>query len=116
MASPLRSLRTRIRTSTDASDAAATALTRRAEPANPIPRPADELDRLRAVWRPPSRLRFPTAVNNTYIGLFYVGTAFLFFLLGGVLALLMRTQLAVAENDFLSQARYNQFCTVQGRS
>ena len=38
---------------------------------------------------------FVTAVNNTMVGLLYLGAAFLFFLLAGVLALLMRTQLAV---------------------
>jgi cytochrome c oxidase subunit I+III len=81
---------------------------------NPTPRPPEEIETLRAVWRPPGGLHFLTVVNNTYIGLFYVGTALLFFLLAGVLALLMRTQLAVAENDLISQARYNQFFTMHG--
>jgi cytochrome c oxidase subunit I+III len=79
-----------------------------------VPRPAGELERLEEVWRPPTGLRFLTVVNNTYIGLFYIGTAFLFFLMAGVLALLMRTQLAFPENDFLGQDRYNQFFTMHG--
>jgi cytochrome c oxidase subunit I+III len=79
-----------------------------------VPRPAGELEHLEAVWRPPTGLRFLTAVNNTYIGLFYIGTAFLFFLLAGVLALLMRTQLALPENDFLGPDRYNQIFTMHG--
>ena len=78
------------------------------------PRPADELARLVQVWRPPSGWRILTVVNNTHVGLLYIGTAFLFLVLGGVLALAMRTQLAVPENDFLSQDRYNQFFTMHG--
>jgi cytochrome c oxidase subunit I+III len=81
---------------------------------NPTPRPPAELAELEAVWRPPSGLRFLTVVNNTYIGFFYVGTAFLFFLLAGVLALVMRLQLAVAENDVVSQHVYNQLFTMHG--
>ena len=40
--------------------------------------------------------------------------AFCFFLFGGVLALLMRVQLAVANNQFLSADRYNQIFTMHG--
>ena len=50
---------------------------------NPLPRPHDELDTLERVWQPPSSWSFITVVNNEYIGVFYVGTAFLFFLLIG---------------------------------
>ncbi|MHB1122501.1 MAG: cytochrome c oxidase subunit I [Ramlibacter sp.] len=81
---------------------------------NPLPRPHGELEELKRVWRPPSGFAFITAVNNTYVGLFYVGTAFLFFLLAGVLALLMRTQLAVPESDLLTPDRYNQIFTMHG--
>jgi len=81
---------------------------------NPLPRPRGELDRLRKIWDPPSGLRFLTVINNEYVGLFYVGTAFLFFLLAGVLALIMRTQLAVPENDLLTPNTYNQLFTMHG--
>ncbi|RIL08057.1 MAG: cytochrome ubiquinol oxidase subunit I [Proteobacteria bacterium] len=81
---------------------------------HPLPRPEGEVEQLREVWRPPGGVRFLTVVNNTYIGIFYIGTALLFFLLAGVLALAMRTQLAIAENDFLSQDAYNQFFTMHG--
>ena len=81
---------------------------------NPLPRPEDEFDTLKKVWQPPSGWNFITVVNNEYIGLFYVGTAFLFFLLAGVLALMMRSQLAVPENDLLSQDLYNQLFTMHG--
>jgi cytochrome c oxidase subunit I+III len=81
---------------------------------NSLPRPEDELDTLERVWQPPSGWSFITVVNNTYIGLFYVGAAFLFFLLAGVLALMMRSQLAVPGNDLLSQDLYNQLFTMHG--
>src|SRR5690606_4770516 len=44
----------------------------------------------------------------------YIGTALLFFVLAGVLALIMRTQLAVPENDLVDQATYNQLFTMHG--
>jgi cytochrome c oxidase subunit I+III len=84
------------------------------EPPNRLPRPADELARLKAVWQTPKGWRIFSAVNNTIVGYFYIGTAFLFFLLAGILALLMRLQLAVPSNTFLSQETYNQVFTMHG--
>ncbi|MGH6768175.1 MAG: cytochrome c oxidase subunit I, partial [Xanthobacteraceae bacterium] len=66
------------------------------------------------VWAVPKKWRVLSAVNNTVIGHFYIGTALLFFLLAGVLALLMRAQLAVPSNTFLSQETYNQIFTMHG--
>src|SRR5919112_1208425 len=81
---------------------------------NPRPPPPGELDELPRIWHPPRGLKFITVINNTYIGVFYVGAAFLFFLLAGVLALLMRTQLAVPENEFIGPNLYNQLFTMHG--
>jgi cytochrome c oxidase subunit I+III len=81
---------------------------------NTLPRPERELEGLEAVWRTPRGWRFFTSVNNTSIGLLYIGTALLFFLLAGVLALLMRTQLAVPENTLLGPEAYNQVFTMHG--
>ena len=81
---------------------------------NPLPRPDGEFEALKNAWRPPRGLRFITAVNNTYVGLWYVGTAFLFFILAGILALIMRVQLASPENDFVSHDLYNQLFTMHG--
>lgn len=81
---------------------------------NALPRPKGELDKLKAAWELPRGWRILTAVNNTVIGYFYIGTAFLFFLLAGILALLMRLQLAVPSNTFLSQDTYNQVFTMHG--
>jgi cytochrome c oxidase subunit I+III len=83
-------------------------------PINPTPRPPGELEELKRVWATPKGWRIVTAVNNTVIGLLYIGVAFLFFLMAGVLALLMRTQLAVGNNNFIGQELYNQMFTVHG--
>ncbi len=79
-----------------------------------LPRPEGERERLEAVWRSPRGWRVITEVNNTVIGYFYIATAFLFFLLAGILGLLIRLQLAVPGNDFLSPQTYNQIFTMHG--
>lgn len=81
--------------------------------------PSEELQkaqqaRLRKVWETPKGWRYWSAVNNTEVGVWYTATAFLFFLFGGVLALLIRIQLAVPGNQFLSAETYNQVFTVHG--
>lgn len=81
---------------------------------NPLPRPDGEHDALAQAWRRPSGWRVLTVVNNTSIGLLYIGTAFLFFLLAGVLALLMRTQLAAPDSHLIGHALYNQLFTMHG--
>src|SRR5918995_5687452 len=81
---------------------------------NTLPRPSEELAQLEAIWAMPKGWRIITEVNNTVIGLFYAATAVLFFLLAGVLALLMRLQLAVPSNTFLSVETYNQIFTMHG--
>jgi cytochrome c oxidase subunit I+III len=81
---------------------------------NPGPRPKGELDTLRRIWNPPRGLRFLTVINNNYIGVLYIGAAFLFFLLAGLLALAMRAQLAVPDNDLIGPELYNQLFTMHG--
>jgi cytochrome c oxidase subunit I+III len=81
---------------------------------NPAPRPAGELAELRRIWASPKGWRIVSDVNNTVVGYFYVGTAMLFFILAGILALLMRLQLAVPSNTFLSPQAYNQIFTMHG--
>jgi cytochrome c oxidase subunit I+III len=81
---------------------------------NATPRPPPELAELKRLWDPPRGLRFITVINNNYIGVFYVGAAFLFFILAGILALLMRAQLAVPGNDLVGPALYNQLFTMHG--
>jgi cytochrome c oxidase subunit I+III len=87
-----------------------------ARPTNisPTPRPAGEREELLRIWSTPKGWRLPSAVNNTVIGLFYLGLAFLFFILAGILALVMRTQLAQGDNNLVSQDLYNQLFTTHG--
>jgi cytochrome c oxidase subunit I+III len=72
------------------------------------------LEELQRAWQPPRGIRFLTVINNSYVGLFYVGAAFLFFLLAGVLALVIRLQLAVPDNDLVGPELYNQLFTMHG--
>jgi cytochrome c oxidase subunit I len=53
-----------------------------------------------------------TTVDHKRIGIMYGVTAFLFFLVGGVEALLVRVQLAVPNNNFVGAETYNQLFTV----
>ncbi|MXO76023.1 cytochrome ubiquinol oxidase subunit I [Altererythrobacter aerius] len=78
------------------------------------PRPDGEVEELERIWCAPRGWQYLSAVNNNYVGLFYVGTAFLFFLLAGILALGMRVQLAAPLMEFLPQDTYNQFFTMHG--
>jgi cytochrome c oxidase subunit I+III len=85
-----------------------------ATPISPTPRPEGEREELLRIWSTPKGWRVVSAVNNTVIGLIYIGAAFLFFILAGILALVMRAQLAQGGNDLVSQELYNQLFTVHG--
>ena len=78
------------------------------------PRPEGEVEELERIWDNPKGWGLLTVVNNNYVGFFYVATAFLFFLLAGILALGMRVQLAAPLQEFLPQETYNQFFTMHG--
>ena len=66
------------------------------------------------IWHAPTGIRRVTAVNNSIVGRRFIVTGFVFFLVGGVLALLMRTQLIAPENGFLDARLYNQLFTMHG--
>ncbi len=70
--------------------------------------------RLVAVWDSPKGWRYWSDVNNTTVGVWYTATAFAFMLFAGVLGLMIRVQLAVPGNDFLSATMYNQVYTLHG--
>ena len=78
------------------------------------PRPEGELEELKRIWCAPRGWQLLTAVNNNYIGIYYIGTAFVFFVLAGILSLGMRIQLAAPMQDFLPVDTYNQFFTMHG--
>jgi cytochrome c oxidase subunit 1 len=55
-----------------------------------------------------------TTVDHKRIGILYGATAFFFFLLGGLEALLIRIQLSRADSTFLDPDTYNQLFTMHG--
>jgi cytochrome c oxidase subunit 1 len=55
-----------------------------------------------------------TTVDHKRIGVLYGVTAFMFFLLGGLEALLIRAQLATPDAHVLTAAQYNQLFTMHG--
>jgi cytochrome c oxidase subunit 1 len=55
-----------------------------------------------------------TTVDHKRIGILYWVTAFFFFLVGGIEALLIRVQLSRPENTLLSADAYNQLFTMHG--
>jgi cytochrome c oxidase subunit 1 len=59
-------------------------------------------------------LSWLTTVDHKRIGILYGSTAFAFFLLGGIEALLIRLQLAVPENTVVSAHTYNALFTMHG--
>jgi cytochrome c oxidase subunit I+III len=81
---------------------------------NRLPRPEGELEALKRAWEPPTGWRRLTAVNNTQIGLYYLATALLFFVGAGVLALIMRAQLALPGSTLVDAATFNQLFTMHG--
>src|SRR5207248_145081 len=71
--------------------------------------------RLLSTWgEPPGFFGWFKKVHHTSIDTRFIVTAFIFFVLGGILAVLMRLQLARPENRFLGPDKYNQFFTVHG--
>src|SRR6266581_3556668 len=52
--------------------------------------------------------------NHKEIGILYIITSLFFFVAAGLLALTMRTQLSVPDNNLLNPELYNQFVTVHG--
>jgi cytochrome c oxidase subunit I+III len=72
-------------------------------------------ERLSRVWlSPPGFFGWFTHVNHRSIGKRYIGTALVFFLLAGLQALVIRTQLASPENDFVTPELYRQLFTMHG--
>jgi cytochrome c oxidase subunit 1 len=55
-----------------------------------------------------------TTVDHKRIGILYGATAFFFFLLGGLEALIIRIQLARPDNNFIDPDTYNQLFTMHG--
>ncbi|MDB5441510.1 MAG: cytochrome oxidase, partial [Caulobacteraceae bacterium] len=88
-------------------------------PVDPAPALADgDRDlhqRLSRTWSsPPGLWGVLTTVDPKRIGLRYILTAFGFFAIGGLLALVMRLQLASPDNSLVGPDRYNQLFSMHG--
>ena len=57
-----------------------------------------------------------TTVDHKKLGILYLWFTLFFFAVGGIFALLVRTQLAVGENTFLANDAYNQIFTMHASS
>jgi cytochrome c oxidase subunit I+III len=72
-------------------------------------------EQMEATWATGSRLwdRL-TTVDHKIVGRRYLVTGFVFFVLAGILALLMRAQLAAPDSGLISADRYNQIFSMHG--
>jgi cytochrome c oxidase subunit 1 len=72
-------------------------------------------EKLQRLWhRAPGFVGWFTTTNHKDIAIRYIITAFVFFAIAGLLAFMMRLQLAFPENHILGPDLYNQFFTVHG--
>jgi cytochrome c oxidase subunit I+III len=69
---------------------------------------------LDAIWANPGGIGRLTIVNHSVIGKRFMFTGFFFFLVGGLLAMLIRAQLATSGSAFLSSETYSQVFTMHG--
>ena len=78
--------------------------------------PIEEVrERLRKTWGSTGGLwGWLTTVDHKIIGRRYIVTAFIFLFLGGLLSVVMRTQLARPESGLISPDLYNQLFTMHG--
>jgi cytochrome c oxidase subunit I len=68
----------------------------------------------RADWRRGRITSWVTTVDHKRIGILYLGTSLAFFAIGGLLALLMRAQLATPNESFVTKNSYNELFTIHG--
>jgi cytochrome c oxidase subunit I len=78
------------------------------------PRPEIIADHVEPPSKSTSWTSWFTTTDHKKIGLMYLGTVMVFFILGGIEALLIRTQLAVPNNTLLTPERYNEVLTMHG--
>ena len=80
-----------------------------------VPSPDPRVEKLDRIWAGPKGiLGFLTAVNHRTVGLRFMITAFIFFLLAGAEAVAMRLQLALPMLEVLTPDQYNQTFTMHG--
>jgi cytochrome c oxidase subunit 1 len=91
--------------------------TTRPKPTGPASTPPAQITRpwpVRVPIRGNLFLRVLRTTDHKMIGLMYLVGAFVFFLAGGLMALIMRAELARPGLQFLSQEQYNQLFTMHG--
>ena len=85
------------------------------EPAQPQPTTALRLHRqLSAIWATGPGWQRLASVNHSVIGMRMMVTSFAFFLIAGILGMLIRVQLATPESAFMGAETYNQVFTMHG--
>jgi cytochrome c oxidase subunit 1 len=73
------------------------------------------MPRVKSSYAPSNKfLDYLSTVDHKKIAIMYLWTTFAFFVVGGCLALLVRTQLAIPANTFLKPQVYNQVFTMHG--
>ncbi len=76
---------------------------------------AAEVERLTHIWETPAGLRgWLSTVDHKEIGRRYLVTAMVFLIVGGIEALIIRLQLARADQSLVSPETYNQIFTMHG--
>jgi cytochrome c oxidase subunit I+III len=79
------------------------------------PEVEEEREHLEEIWEDdPGIPGFFSTVDHKRIGKRYIYTCFVFFFVGGLIALVMRSQLAGPNNTVLSARAYNELFTVHG--
>ena len=69
---------------------------------------------LHRAFRTPPGIHFLTSVNHSVVGQRFIVTGLAFFVIGGILAMLIRAQLATSANAFMEHETYNQVFTMHG--
>ncbi|MGB2691190.1 MAG: cbb3-type cytochrome c oxidase subunit I, partial [Thermodesulfobacteriota bacterium] len=81
---------------------------------NKIPLVPENLKPLPALGENQGMLSWVASVDHKQIGIMYLIATMVFFIIGGLEALVIRTQLAKPEFDFISPEVYNQMFTMHG--
>jgi cytochrome c oxidase subunit 1 len=75
---------------------------------------AEAVEPYRPDWRQGRVISWITTTDHKRIGILYLVTTLVFFAAGGILALLMRAQLAQADQSFITRESYNELFTIHG--
>ena len=74
----------------------------------------EEAPRYPVDWKQGGVTGWLTTTDHKRIGILYIATSLVFFGAGGILALLMRAQLATPNEDFITKNDYNELLTIHG--